>query len=215
MKTFLTEQNIDSLKGMFANRETYEQHLRTLGGLRALLWKNLENDLNRENPNYDHPQYPIFQLCNDLIGALLQNGYSYTGGVLDCPEQVERQREVIPLVERNEQINIGLITGEVSRTMQENDWMNDGSKLSIVQGDTLESTEATSDDLLEMTLKPLLCIAKMRADGKTFCGRVSAKMAQSGVALRMDFLKPDQQPIYTSIDDIVELRKVVNIVRAS
>lgn len=207
MNTFLDERNIDLLKSMFSNRETYEQHLKTFGVLRALLWKNIEGEADVKQ----HAQYPVFELCNELIGALLQDGYYFTGGVLEHTDGAEYQKEVLSLAERNGILNAELLTGEVSRTVQDSDWMNNGSKQSIEQGDTLESVEATGSDLLEMTRKPVLCLAKMKADGQSFCGLVSAKV-NSGGSLRIDFLKPYQQPIHTSLYDVKELRKVVNVI---
>jgi hypothetical protein len=115
------------------------------------------------------------------------------------------------LIERNRRVNFGLIMGEVLRSSQDSDWMDDGSKQSIRQSDTLESVEAKSSDLLEMTRRPVMCIAIMKADGQAFCGLVSARV-NSGGSLRIDFLKPYQQPIHTSLYDVKELRRVVNVI---
>lgn len=84
METVLTERNVALLQQVFSTKKAYENHLQTLVALRAMVYKNIENCPEGENA---HPQYPIFRLLNDLIGALLIDGYNTSAGRLELHGQ--------------------------------------------------------------------------------------------------------------------------------
>jgi hypothetical protein len=75
MKTILIEQNINFLKRMFENEAAYLEYMKTLCVLRKAANETLEN-VERDQ-QMDHPNYQIYKLTNELIGALWQNEYSF------------------------------------------------------------------------------------------------------------------------------------------
>ncbi|MEI8087358.1 MAG: hypothetical protein WCG93_14205 [Paludibacter sp.] len=76
METILIEQNINFLKRMFKNEAAYLEYMKTLCVLRKATYKTLE-DIGQDEQKMEHPKYQIYKLTNDLIGALLQNEYSF------------------------------------------------------------------------------------------------------------------------------------------
>lgn len=84
METNLTATNIDAIKKVFGSRAEYEKHLKALGALRRVIYEQIQVEApGGININTEHPLYPAFETANDLIGALLQPGYSFTGGILE------------------------------------------------------------------------------------------------------------------------------------
>lgn len=68
-ETVLTESNITLLKQMFKNPEKYRYYMKTLWLLRALTEKKCGKNGMIDT---DDEVYPIFNLTNELIGALLR-----------------------------------------------------------------------------------------------------------------------------------------------
>lgn len=75
-ETFLLEKNIRHLKRMFKCEENYKKYLGTLWLLRNLISENIDIC---SNPNpIAHPQFPIWELTNELIGSLLRPDTSFS-----------------------------------------------------------------------------------------------------------------------------------------
>lgn len=69
-ETFLLDYNVDLIKRMFADEAQYQKHMGALWVLRELVSESI--GVNDGAGCMNHPQYPIFELINGLIGALLR-----------------------------------------------------------------------------------------------------------------------------------------------
>ena len=69
-ETFLRDDDIKGIKNMFSDKEKYEKYMKTLWILRDLVGNNI--DIGRGSKAASHPQFPIWELTNNLIGALLR-----------------------------------------------------------------------------------------------------------------------------------------------
>jgi hypothetical protein len=69
-ETFLEDDNIILIKRMFSDEDKYKHYMTALWLLRDLLARNIDtcDQLNA----IKHPQFPLFDLINSLIGALLR-----------------------------------------------------------------------------------------------------------------------------------------------
>ena len=75
-ETFLLADNIDRIKIMFADEESYEKYMGALWLLRDLIGESI--DICGKPNVASHSQFPIFELTNDLISALLRQDTYFT-----------------------------------------------------------------------------------------------------------------------------------------
>ena len=69
-QTYLTEDNITSIKEVFRNKESYNFYMRTLWVLREIAEKSCMVDTCRGmDINEEDPAYPIWKTMNELIGC--------------------------------------------------------------------------------------------------------------------------------------------------
>lgn len=78
-KTYLTEDTIRGLKSIFATEEDYIKHMETLWALRELSMKAIEYKDEEGVFRFDtqNPHFRIYELTNDMIGVLLQDGINF------------------------------------------------------------------------------------------------------------------------------------------
>jgi hypothetical protein len=72
--SYLTDENIEQLKRMFATEGDYVENMRVLNVLRALLHSKV---MTGKGYDIDSPYFPLMKMANEFIGALLQDGHDF------------------------------------------------------------------------------------------------------------------------------------------
>lgn len=77
--TVLTDENIENLKRVFKDDATFVKYMKVLYATRRMSERACKNgNIHNDTVNVDSPYFALFQLTNDLIGALfIGHPYSF------------------------------------------------------------------------------------------------------------------------------------------
>lgn len=79
VSTVLDEGSIQALCRIFGNEKDYREHMKTLWSLREVAGKACEYKTPQGwTLDQSSPMFRIWKLCNDVIGAVIQNNFEFS-----------------------------------------------------------------------------------------------------------------------------------------
>lgn len=88
-ETYLTPNQADRLVGVFADEEQYTEHLKTLWVLRRLVYNKIDVGVTEEEIKAN-PLYKIFDLTNQIIGAIDDGSVYISNGQVGVDKSLRR-----------------------------------------------------------------------------------------------------------------------------